>query len=145
MGRLSVFMRWPAARQRLLLEVVLFHAVAGLALWLLPFRSLRPVLTSLRTSAQLSSLEEPVVVSTVLAASRHLPKSSCLTRALVLFWALRRAGISSQVMAGIRLHHEALEAHAWVEHEGRVVGEAADVRASYAPFPNPLFEAEARA
>lgn len=63
-----------------------------------------------------------------LAARHHLWKMACLPQALALRWLLTREGISSQVIIGVRKDNAALEAHAWVELDGKALGEPADVR-----------------
>jgi hypothetical protein len=53
-----------------------------------------------------------------------LPRSSCLDRAIAGACLLRRAGRGSTLTIGIRFvdaHARPLDAHAWLECEGRVV------------------------
>ena len=72
-------------------------------------------------------------------AGSHVPwPSTCLTRSLLLGWLLRRRGVSSELRIGVRLDEGRLEAHAWVEYEGRPINDADDVAARFAPFNEPL-------
>jgi hypothetical protein len=58
----------------------------------------------------------------VRAASRFVPKASCLTQALVVERFMRRAGYAPHLHIGVaRPGQTAFEAHAWVEHDGRIV------------------------
>jgi hypothetical protein len=72
-------------------------------------------------------------------AARLAPgRPSCLVRALVLRSLLRRAGAAAVLRIGVRLECGRLDAHAWVECNGRAIGEAAEVATRYAPFPGAL-------
>jgi hypothetical protein len=65
----------------------------------------------------------------VAAASRFVPYASCLTQALVVERFMRRAGFDPTLRIGVaRTSNGTMEAHAWIEHDGRVViGEVADI------------------
>lgn len=70
-------------------------------------------------------------------AARNLPlRALCLERSLALWWLLRRQRIPAALRIGVRRDPggEPLEAHAWVEVGGDVVGDDDDVGARYAAF-----------
>jgi len=53
---------------------------------------------------------------------RFLPERPCLTQALVLqYLLLRRGDHSAQLHIGVTKHESELQAHAWVERNGRVL------------------------
>lgn len=55
-------------------------------------------------------------------ASRHLPfRPTCLERALVLDRLLGSAGLERTLVIGVRRNGAALEAHAWIERDGRAL------------------------
>jgi hypothetical protein len=58
----------------------------------------------------------------------------CLPRAIVLEALLRRSGVDCALQIGARREDGELRAHAWVEHEGRPIGEASDVGECYPPL-----------
>jgi hypothetical protein len=61
----------------------------------------------------------------VQTASRHAPvTTTCLHRALGLWWLLSRRGYDSHLRFGVRRLDGRFEAHAWVEHGGSVVADA---------------------
>ncbi|HJX26490.1 MAG TPA: lasso peptide biosynthesis B2 protein [Thermoanaerobaculia bacterium] len=75
----------------------------------------------------------------VRTAARCQPwKVSCLERSLVLQAILSGSGSPPQLKIGVRRDGEALQAHAWVEIEGRPVGEAPDISEHFQPFSQPL-------
>jgi hypothetical protein len=73
-------------------------------------------------------------------AARYVPGgASCLVRSLALLALLRRAGVAAELRIGIGNTRPGLEAHAWVEVDGRPVNDAADVATRYSAFaPPPL-------
>ena len=68
-------------------------------------------------------------------AARYGPcRATCLAESLTLRWLLRRQGIESNLRIGVRTEDGRLAAHAWVEHCGLVLNDAADVHQRFAPF-----------
>jgi Transglutaminase-like superfamily len=58
----------------------------------------------------------------VAAASRRVPRATCLTQALALQTLLAREGYESDLHIGVaRSGDGGLEAHAWLESDGRIV------------------------
>jgi len=57
----------------------------------------------------------------VLAASRFIPRATCLTQALALHRLLSSYGYQSNVQFGVRRADGRFAAHAWVEHEARLL------------------------
>ena len=75
------------------------------------------------------------------ACRRHPLRSSCLPRTIVLWSLLRRRGIEADVRIGVRCDTEgAVKAHAWLEWNGEVLNDAADVGIQYLPFKRPAFD-----
>jgi hypothetical protein len=70
------------------------------------------------------------------AAYRCLPvPSTCLRVSLVLFVMLRRRGWPAELRIGVRKLCDTLDAHAWIEHDGVVVGSPVDPRYHTLPLP----------
>jgi len=58
----------------------------------------------------------------VTVAGRYAPgRTTCLTQAVVLAWILHREGIEATLRIGVARRADDLVAHAWLEHDGRVV------------------------
>ncbi len=71
----------------------------------------------------------------VSAAARYgIVPSTCLERSLALWWFLGRQGLASSVRIGTRKNAGRLEAHAWVEFDGRALNEVEEPRTHYAAF-----------
>jgi len=115
-----------SAEQALLVQVFGLLVVVRAALWLIKFKKLQSLLSrvEVRGSRKLNSRAVPAerVARFVAAASRYVPRASCLTQALVANTLLRRAGHDAVLRVGIsRQAGTDLRAHAWVECAGKVV------------------------
>ncbi len=75
----------------------------------------------------------------VQAAAKHgIWRANCLQRSLLLWWLLRRRGIAAELRIGVSRRTQRLEAHAWVEYEGIVLGDRPDIQQTFTPFTNPI-------
>lgn len=71
----------------------------------------------------------------VAAASHYGPyRATCLPQSLVLQWMLRRQGIGTELRFGVRRAGGALDAHCWVEHQGRPLIDSPLVYSKFAPL-----------
>ena len=72
----------------------------------------------------------------VVRASRYgVAEPRCLVRAVALQRLLRAHGVvGSTIRIGVRWSEGAFIAHAWVEHEGAILGDTAANTASFAPL-----------
>jgi transglutaminase superfamily protein len=68
------------------------------------------------------------------ASRRHILRTRCLHRSLVLHRWLLHDGVPSQLRIGVRKDDGTLRAHAWVEIDGEVVGESAAHVAKFTPL-----------
>jgi hypothetical protein len=98
-----------------------------LALWCVPYPSLRPFLER-RRDARLERRPNARraapsrIAWHVRVASSVIPRSNCLVQALVAEQLLANAGYSSLLKFGVaRTENAGLSAHAWIECDGRVL------------------------
>jgi hypothetical protein len=71
----------------------------------------------------------------VAIASRHAPyRGNCLSRSLTLWWLLLGQGIHSDLRIGVNRPQGKFEAHAWIEYQGVVINDRADVGRRYSVF-----------
>jgi len=111
------YLRLPVRRKRTLYAALkwLILSRIGLAFFALPALQRRFSKISKRSLG--TPLDE--LRWAVLAGARRLPGTKCLARALALQALMARAGISGQLCIGVAKEScDALEAHAWVLHEG---------------------------
>jgi hypothetical protein len=75
------------------------------------------------------------------ACRLHPLRSSCLPRTIVLWSLLRRRGIDADVRIGASNNSRGeFQAHAWLEWNGEVLNDAAEVGSQYLPFTSPAFD-----
>ncbi|GLQ34144.1 hypothetical protein GCM10007939_04270 [Amylibacter marinus] len=73
------------------------------------------------------------------AMKRSPFKGKCLARSLVLWWQLKRRGISSTLHIGVQ-SRKIMRAHAWVQYGDRILNAGPNVHSRYramAQFNNP--------
>lgn len=125
---MSRFARLGWRGQRLLLGICVIVGICRVALWVLPFRRARAIGAWLGVNRGKSVVPADlshwlVEVSTaVRLASRAVPDSTCLVRALAAQVLLGRSGLPATVRYGVgRKADGPFCAHAWLECAGRVV------------------------
>ena len=121
MGTLAAVIGLPRARKKLLVETVVLLSLARLAVLLLPFRWVAPLLGE--EGAQTPTVGNPAHVASILAvrkALRKVPKrvpwtSKCLDQAIAGKIMLARRGIPSTVYFGVKSGDKGqIDAHAWL-------------------------------
>lgn len=78
------------------------------------------------------------------AARRSLIPSNCLSRSVVLVWFFRRQGHGAELRFGSRKDGKLLEAHAWVELDGKVFDVSEADPAGFVPFDRPVVTGEGK-
>lgn len=103
--------------------VVLLAADLGLR-WL-PFPRVERLLAPARADRRAAEDRAAArcVWAVAAAARHHLKPMTCLPRALGLRWLLGRAGFAADLRIGVAREGDRLLAHAWVELDGRPLGE----------------------
>lgn len=123
----------------LLAEALAALTLASLAIALLPFRRVAaaasaPALGRARTDPESVRRAR----SAVTGWSRRVPwRTVCFQKGLAVHWMLRRRGIPSVLLYGVRREGDGLAAHVWVDVAGETVigGEEAPAFACLARFP----------
>jgi transglutaminase superfamily protein len=101
-----------------------------IALWVLPFRVVRAAVMGSAVRSRFSANTPRTVdriVAAVTAASRVVPRATCLTQSLTAQVLLGRHGHPVELRLGVAREAGRFDAHAWVECDGRVVVGDADV------------------
>ena len=125
--------------RRLRLESVLVLWVVRLALWLLPFRVVRRLVGVMSRTAPAGTTPTVSVDKIARALStvpKVVPSATCLTQALAAQVMLSRRGHCSELRLGVAKDEEGnLQAHAWVESQGRVVTGGHGASEGFTPLP----------
>ena len=135
MHYLKQWTRLTKLERALLLRAFLTVAAARIALWFVPFRSLRAFAARPRASSAWQSLTPNRVAWAVQAAARRIPAASCLTQALACQYLLGSVGQASRIHIGIaKDRNKSLKSHAWVEYRGQIIiGDNGELE-SYSPI-----------
>jgi transglutaminase superfamily protein len=138
MPLLRSFLSLTPLQRRVLIKASALLTLVQLGLGRLPFTLLRRSITPIAANAGRVRSDVRQYVETVAwavsAASRRMPgRSTCLSRALTVQALLARAGCPSRLQVGVmRGPQGAVEGHAWVEYEDRVlIGGSADEIAQF--------------
>ena len=68
------------------------------------------------------------------AANHGLVRANCLAQSMTVWWLLRWRRIPAELRIGVRKQQGLLEAHAWAEHQSRVLNDDADIARRFSPF-----------
>lgn len=143
MRRLRSFFKLNRGEQHLLLITFILLAAIRLGLWLLPFRNLLKILQKISKPDFLlpedkSQISASKIVWAVNVASRFMPGTvKCLARALSTQVLMTYHGYSPELRIGVaKKEGGELEAHAWIEYQGRVaIGNLPDL-SRFIPLPS---------
>ncbi len=132
------FARLPWADQRLLIKSTWLLWVMRIGLLLLPFATLRRLSGRLNRSTRASSPGDGAAIDRVAwamaVASRFVPGTACLTRALASQVLLAERGIQADLHIGVARDHHGFRAHAWVKSGDRIVGAPEEIE-QFTPMP----------
>jgi hypothetical protein len=139
MVRLRKLLRLSTRDRRLLAEAPLWVAAVRMGLWVVRFPSLRRFLDArIRVRSNGTWDDRPPIERIIWAvriASLHLPRASCLTQALAAQILLGRRGHAADLRIGVaRGVDGVLEAHAWLDCQGRVVIGGSEGLSRYTPL-----------
>jgi Transglutaminase-like superfamily len=124
MRKLKKLLKLPLADTLRLVRVAGLLVMVDLGLKLLPFRALQACLARKRLrwhappAVHERSLDRLVWAVDVVGG---YSAGSCLRKALALQWLLSRRGLSTRLWLGVHGGKATLQAHAWLECDGRVI------------------------
>jgi hypothetical protein len=135
--KLRVFFALAGPDRRLLVRAWMGLLGVDLMLRVLPFKAIQR-----RCLGQKSSRQPADVLATIahlkrmvdMAARNHLYPMTCLRRALVLQSLLAKRQVHAEIRFGVRKELGTLQAHAWLEYQGREIGSSADALGQFHPL-----------
>jgi hypothetical protein len=148
MKRLRRFLHLPAAERQLLVKAALLLRAIRLGMRLLPFRTLRYLLTGAAGIPRRSRHADHPSAKTIawaVEAANHCPPGvkTCLAQALATQVLLARCGYRAVLYLGVaKGAQEEFQAHAWVESDGKVVSGGGSKLGRYTPLA--VLEVEGR-
>jgi hypothetical protein len=153
MARWQKFWRLSGYERGVALEAAGGLLATWLGLRLAGFRRWKSVLAHLAPSANTTARQQSasqresaeVIARMAAAAARNVFfGTNCLEQSLVLWWLLRRRGISAELRIGARKEFQRFEAHAWVEVDSAVLNNTGAEHLHFVPFDGPISPLEAR-
>lgn len=126
--------------RRLLFQSVLLLPCIHVALIFLGYIRLRRVMEKLIPSKTIvgppsdsEGIQRAQEIARIvsIAAQHGLYKATCLRKSLLTWGFLRREQLAAKLCFGVRMSHQKLEAHAWVEYNGIVLNESENVHERY--------------
>jgi Transglutaminase-like superfamily len=130
-----------ASDRHLLIKTFILLGAIRLGLWLLKFRTLLKLLAEISSQNEELQVAKQVsagkIVWAVNAVSRYMPGVKCLARALTAEIMMKSYGYSPQLRIGVAKGEKGnLQAHAWIEYQGKVaIGNLPDL-SRYIPLPS---------
>jgi hypothetical protein len=139
--RLRKFLRLPVKERRLLARVLLLLSITRAGLVVVGYGRMRKLFSRFlnphyqRPNPPFGNVDQ-VVDAVKIGARFVLGDKPCLNQAMVTQFLLGRRSILTVIRIGVvRNERGQLEAHAWVEHEGRIlIGETSKL-GLYSQFP----------
>ncbi|WP_066384674.1 lasso peptide biosynthesis B2 protein [Anabaena sp. CA = ATCC 33047] len=138
MKRLLKFLFLNHSDRLLLINTFLLLLFVNLGLWLLPFSQLRTLLNKInQPNISVNQTTIGKIIWAVDVSTKFVPGAKCLARALTCQVLMTRRGYSPELRIGVAKDEQGkLEAHAWIENQGKVViGHLANL-SSYKPLPS---------
>ena len=141
MRQIRKFLSLSTADRSLLLKSAFLLEVMTLGLKVLSFQTMQRFSMGKRQkTARVRHADRPPenrIAWAVIVASRYVPAATCLSQALAARILLEQHGYPARLCIGVaRGERGQLEAHAWVESQGRViVGNSQDL-SRYTPLPS---------
>lgn len=113
-------------REKIVFIKALFWVIViRLFIWISPFSVVKKrvqKITIRSSNSNTSSLVTiPMIRSMVMSASRYVPRSTCLVRALAGYILFSEYGYTTQIKIGVSNEKGQFEAHAWLEKGDCVV------------------------
>ncbi|WP_427162467.1 lasso peptide biosynthesis B2 protein [Aliinostoc sp. HNIBRCY26] len=137
MTRLFKFLRLNHCNRYLLIKTLILLGLVNGGLWLLPFSILRRILDRISQPNPKASLT-PVhkIIWAVDVSTNFIPGAKCLARALTCQVLMNQRGDAPELRIGVTKDEEGkLKAHAWLEHQGKVIIGSLSNLSSYTPLP----------
>jgi hypothetical protein len=124
-GQIHKFLRLKRREKLLIFKAFLLLGGFRLALWFLPLKTLWRVSakrSSIDTKVKIHRFSPERIAWAITVASLYIPKATCLSQALATKVLLARYGYQSNLQIGVvKGDIGQLEAHAWVESDGKVI------------------------
>ena len=125
------------AKTFLLIQAFLLLPLNVLGLRILGFRRWQSVLERMIANPRTDFADVVTaqgIARVVNIAAAQMFRNVCLPRSMTLWWMLGRRGIASELRIGVRKEADIFTAHAWLECQGIILNDSAEVSMDFATF-----------
>lgn len=124
MGIISNFIKLPSRAKLVAIEALFWVIVIRLMVWIFPFKFVQKKVQKIASDIS-SDRASPVSISRlrvmVVIISRYVPNATCLVQALAGHILFSKYGYNTSIKIGVLNENGEFEAHAWLEHNDKVV------------------------
>jgi Transglutaminase-like superfamily len=131
------FQQLSWAEKFLLAQALFLLPVNVLGLRILGFRRWQSVLERMMISRRTNTVDVTTaqgIACVINLAAAQMFRAVCLPRSMTLWWMLRQRGIASELRIGVRKKDDIFTAHAWLECQGIVLNDSAEVSTDFTAF-----------
>ena len=118
------FIKLPSREKKIAIESLLWIIWIRIMLWIFPFTTVQSKVQEKvlkHNSAQKQVITMSRLRIMIVAASRYVPRATCLVQALAGYILFSKYGYNTSIKIGVLTENGEFEAHAWLEHDEKVV------------------------
>ncbi|MBF4475236.1 lasso peptide biosynthesis B2 protein [Methanobacterium formicicum] len=124
MSIISSFLKLPSWEKKIALETLFWVIRIRIMIWLFPFSTVQNRVQNIARNHN-STTKNKISMSRlrimVMAASKYVPHATCLVQALAGYILFSKYGYTTSIKIGVLNENGEFEAHAWLEHDEKVV------------------------
>ncbi|MTK63718.1 MAG: lasso peptide biosynthesis B2 protein [Methanobacterium sp.] len=117
---LNGYIKLSKTRKNLVLKSLLITILIRISLHIISFSRINNYITSISKSGKNNGEKLEDILWAVEVASDLIPRSTCLTTAIVGYFMLSKYDYSSNLKVGV-IREDKFEAHAWLEMDNNIV------------------------
>ena len=117
------FIKLPPREKKLAMDTLFWLLTIRIMVWIFPFQYVQKKIQKIADylpSGQ-KKISIPKIRSMIGTISRYVPQATCLVQALVGYILYTKHGYNTLIKIGVLTENGVFEAHAWLEHKGKVV------------------------
>jgi hypothetical protein len=117
------FLKLPTWEKKIAIESLLCVIRIRIMLWMFPFTTVQTKVQERVVKHDFSRevITMPRLRIMIVAASRYVPRATCLVQALAGYILFSKYGYTTSIKIGVLNENGEFEAHAWLEHGEKVV------------------------
>ncbi|MCC7551746.1 MAG: lasso peptide biosynthesis B2 protein [Methanobacterium sp.] len=123
MSIISSFIKLSSKDKILAMESLFWLIMIRVMLWIFPFSYVQKRVQKIADYIFVDDSNVPLqrISLMILASSKYVPRASCLVQALAGYLLFSKYGYNTLIKIGVSNEDGVFEAHAWVEHDEKVV------------------------